>query len=414
MGKNNEAVRWAEGSLKAAIELKATNIEKGNYETLSDAYDAMGNFKNAYKYHVKYKVFADSISNNTFNETLAEVRSEFEFKEKEKEIKILEEREKQQTSLRRWLVAGASILLFFFLLAVWALRQRINNMAILKKQKEATSALLNEKEKLLNDLSKAQNQLIASEKMASLGQLTAGIAHEINNPVNFITSSVEALKMDFKDLKNILQQVAEIKNGETEKLAELKNLSQSVNSPFLVEEMEELIFSIERGAERTKEIVKNLRTFSRDTSEKFVPANIHEGLDSAIVILNHKMKGRIRLEKEYADLPIIPCQISRLNQVFLNVIDNAIQAIEGEGHIFIKTQEENEKVKIIIKDNGEGMDEATRLKLFEPFFTTKEVGKGTGLGLAISYGIIEQHKGGIEVKSKIGEGSEFIISLPIK
>ena len=412
--KNVKALELAEESQALAIELKATNIEKGNYETLANIYSDLGDYKNAYKNHVEYKISNDSISDNTFNKALAEVRSKFEFEQQEDEIKELEFREKQQAKLRRWLIAGATVLFLSLLLAIWALRQRNRNLTILKKQKEETAALLAEKEKLLEDLSKAQGQLIASEKMASLGQLTAGIAHEINNPINFITSSVEALKLDFKDLKKLLSVLIEIeKSDDDKKLESLRMTSQSMDTQLLSVEMEGLITSIERGALRTKDIVKNLRTFSRSTSEEFLKADIHEGLESAVAILEHKMKGRIVLHKDYAHLPLIPCQISRLNQVFLNIIDNAIQAIDGKGEIFIKTSQQNGAVNISIKDTGKGMDKKTLQKLFEPFYTTKEVGKGTGLGLSISYGIIEQHGGKIAVNSEQENGAEFLINLPI-
>lgn len=271
-------------------------------------------------------------------------------------------------------------------------------------------------------LKETQQQLVVSEKMASLGQLTAGIAHEINNPINFISSNVQALKMDFQDMQNVLKKVKELeKTSDPAKLTkELIHLGQQLDFDLLEEEISELLAGIERGTERTVNIVSSLRTFSRNSTDNFSKADIHEGLDSTITILNSQFNGHITLERTYGKLPQIRCQISRLNQVFLNLINNSIQAINAKsngvihhGIIKITTKKIKDHVQISIKDNGSGMNKETQKRLFEPFYTTKDVGEGTGLGLSISYGIIEQHNGKIDVFSSLGKGTEFIISLPI-
>jgi len=258
--------------------------------------------------------------------------------------------------------------------------------------------------------------------MASLGQLTAGIAHEINNPINFISSNVQALKMDFKDVQNVLQKVKALENHQDLKngIRELLQVGKQMDVHLLQKEINQLLAGIERGTERTVSIVSSLRTFSRNSSETFMSSDIHEGLDSTLTILNSQFNGHINVIKNYGDIPLIPCQIGRLNQVFLNIINNAIHAIDAQplgdqypGKVAITTSQQNGHVNIEISDNGVGMDDMTQKRIFEPFYTTKDVGEGTGLGLSISYGIIEQHRGNIEVKSQAGTGTTFYITLPV-
>lgn len=290
----------------------------------------------------------------------------------------------------------------------------------LEEKVEARTQALNQKneelQSALQRLTSTQTQLVQSEKMASLGQLTAGIAHEINNPINFISSNVQAIKMDFMELKELLEKVAQLSpNGnDTLELESLKKLESQIDTKFLIAEIEALIGGIERGADRTQNIVSSLSTFSRKTTENFAEADIHEGLNSTLTILNSRINEKeIMVEKKYGSLPLIKCQISKINQVFLNIINNAIHAVPKYGEIKIVTRSQGNHILISIQDNGKGMDKVTQEKIFEPFFTTKEVGEGTGLGLSISYGIIEQHQGKIEVESEIGKGTRFLISLPI-
>ncbi len=298
-----------------------------------------------------------------------------------------------------------------------------NKTQELEQQQEELENKNDELASTVKTLKETQQQLVVSEKMASLGQLTAGIAHEINNPINFISSNVQALKMDFQDMQNVLKKVKELeKSTNPSKLTnELIRLGQQLDFDLLEEEISELLAGIERGTERTVNIVSSLRIFSRNSTDNFSKADIHEGLDSTITILNSQFNGHITIEKHYGNLPSIKCQISRLNQVFLNIINNSIQAINAksngvphQGIIRIKTKKIGNEVQISIKDNGSGMSKATQNRLFEPFFTTKDVGEGTGLGLSISYGIIEQHKGKIAVTSTLGKGTEFLIHLPIE
>ena len=279
----------------------------------------------------------------------------------------------------------------------------------IRKQKE-------ELQQAFKDLKEAQTRIISSEKMASLGLLTAGIAHEINNPVNFVSTNLQALKLDLEEMKILLTKVHQLKNGVDKEalIPEIIRLSERIDSEQLEEEIQELIGGMERGAHRTQEIVAGLRTFARSDADKFSLANIHEGIDSTLVILNSKLRDRIRVHKNYGNLPLVECLLGKLNQVFLNILDNAIQAIPGQGDIYISTFTEGDRAIIKLRDSGTGIPEEVQQKIFDPFFTTKGVGEGTGLGLSISYGIIEQHRGTIKVESQPGEGTTFILELPIR
>ena len=266
----------------------------------------------------------------------------------------------------------------------------------------------------LENLKMTQSQLIQSEKMASVGILTAGIAHELNNPINFVSGNVNPLLRDLNDVFTIIKKYDEIiKSNKLEaSFSEVDELKAEMDFSFLIKEIFNLLEGIEDGATRSSQIVKGLRSFSRLDEENCQLYDIHEGIDSTLILLQNKIKDRIKVRKDYGDLEDLECFPSKLNQVIMNILTNSIQAIEGKGEIFIQTVSSAIGIKIVIKDNGKGMTPEVKKHIFEPFFTTKEVGKGTGLGLSISYGIIEQHNGNIDVISEPGKGTEFIISLP--
>ncbi len=269
---------------------------------------------------------------------------------------------------------------------------------------------------MAHSLKDAQNKLVQSEKMASLGQLTAGVAHEINNPVNFVLSNINPLKRDIKDVIDIQKKYEEVikSNNLENQFQEIKKLKNDLDYKYTLDEIDKLLDGIEEGGNRTAEIVKGLRNFSRlDEGEKKI-ANINDSIDSTLMMLKNQFKNRIEIEIEFGEIPDILSYPGKLNQVFMNLLSNAGQAIDGKGKIKIKTWNNDESIFVSIKDNGNGMDEKTKSKIFEPFFTTKDVGKGTGLGLSISYGIIQDHKGTIDVKSELNKGTEFIITLPNK
>lgn len=271
-------------------------------------------------------------------------------------------------------------------------------------------------ENTLNELKKTQAQLIHSEKMASLGVLTAGVAHEINNPVNYISSALEGLKITLSDLIKIFKQYEKINKANViEKIIEIEKLKKSLDYSLLQKGIKVLINNMQTGIERITEIVKSLRTFAHNEENELKRSNIHELIDTTLVMLHNQYKNRIEIIKKYGNIPEINCYPGKLNQVFMNLLSNAIQAIHNKGQITIVTKIRTESSELIISisDTGVGMTEDIQKKIFEPFFTTKEAGKGIGLGLSITYGIIQQHQGKIDVKSQKDKGSEFTINLPI-
>ena len=290
------------------------------------------------------------------------------------------------------------------------------NIILEQKVKERTAEL----NKAIEDLKQAQSQLVESEKMASLGQLTAGIAHEINNPINFVSSNVFPLKQDIEDLRSILNKYAEITESADlkSKLNEINQLKKELDYEVLLEELDTIIHGIEDGAKRTAEIVSGLRNFSRLDESEFQSANVNDCINTTLKIINPKLDN-IEIVTELDNIPPIDCYPGKLNQFFLNTIDNAIYAVNAvktpnhKGKIEIKTTLKNDHIIVTLKDNGIGMDETTKNKIFEPFFTTKDVGEGTGLGMSIAHGILEMHQAKIEIESEINKGTEIKIFLPL-
>ncbi len=263
--------------------------------------------------------------------------------------------------------------------------------ALVEKLEQANGEL----EEANRKLKETQAHLLQSEKMASLGQLVAGIAHEINNPLAFVLSNVSTIQTW---LSQIAAQVEpHLSRPTAQKLAKTHTRLQ---------EMRE-------GLDRVKDLVLKLRTFSRLDEGEFKTVDIHESIDSVLLFLRHKMKDRIRVEKRYGARAALSCYAGQLNQVLMNIIANAVDAIEGEGKITIATGEQDGMFFISVRDTGKGIPQAIRHRIFEPFFTTKPVGQGTGLGLAISYGIVQTHKGTIEVSSCEGQGTEFLVEIPL-
>jgi signal transduction histidine kinase len=277
----------------------------------------------------------------------------------------------------------------------------------LKQQKD-------ELQRTLENLQQAQTQLVQSEKMASLGQLVAGIAHEINNPVNFISAGVDSLTTNLEEIRQVLDIYHKITAGNVnEKLKEIEELKERVEYKEAIRETNKLIESIKNGTKRTTEIVRGLRTFSRLDEDILKMADLHEGIDSTLILLHNKYKNRIEIVKSYGDLPMIECYPGQLNQVFMNILSNAVDAIDDKGTITINTSISGDYVRISVKDSGHGIPGNLSEKIFDPFFTTKGIGKGTGLGLSITQSIIDKHKGNISVASEIGKGSEFVILIPV-
>ncbi|WP_442590992.1 sensor histidine kinase [Pedobacter sp. AW31-3R] len=273
----------------------------------------------------------------------------------------------------------------------------------------------------LTELKEAQSQLVDAEKMASLGQLTAGIAHEINNPINFVTSNIKPLELDINDLYDVIQKYEDLDPGKdiNAQLAEVEAFKKSIDVDFIKTEINSLLSGIGEGAKRTAEIIRSLKNFSRLDESDTKPVDLNEGLDSTLILLRSQVPPNVTIVKNFQTLPLVECLPGKINQIFMNLITNGIHAIRLKGkpeqkeELAISTWQEGEYVKISIKDSGIGMSEEIRQKIFEPFFTTKQVGEGTGLGLSIVFSIIEKHRGQIDVFTKVDFGTEFIITLPL-
>jgi signal transduction histidine kinase len=315
---------------------------------------------------------------------------------------------------------------------------------------EALTKKAQELEMALGELKSTQSQLIQAEKMSSLGQLVAGVAHEINNPIGFISGNLFHASEYFQDLMRLLQIYQQTY---PEPRPEIRKLASEIDLDFLVEDWQQLLNSMQVGTDRIHQLVRSLQLFSRLNTSDVKPVDIHEGIDNTLQILQHRLKaegvglaGRdrvlrpsIEVIKDYGELPLVTCNASQLNQVFLNLLNNAIDALEPkpfQGVITIGTsvvssqdsvvngseqrttnngQLATDWVVIRIADNGPGMSEDVQKKIFDPFFTTKAVGSGTGLGLSISYQIVvEKHQGQISCISAPGQGTQLIVEIPIR
>ncbi|MUG95295.1 HAMP domain-containing protein [Scytonema sp. UIC 10036] len=310
-----------------------------------------------------------------------------------------------------------------------------------RRVQERTQQLLHKNQELnlaydqlseaLNELQQTQAQLIQTEKMSSLGNMVAGVAHEINNPINFIYGNIAYAKDYTEELLRLLLLYQQEYPQPT---PAIQNLLEEIDFHFITEDLTKLMSSMKIGAQRIRDIVLSLRNFSRLDEAEMKIVDIHEGIESTLLLVNHQVKDEIEVIKNYGDLPSIECYPAQLNQVFINILSNAIDALKElfvikNSYLLKQEQRRSRQIEICtenvsinnsvegicikIKDNGSGIEPKLQDKIFEPFFTTKEVGKGSGLGLWISYQIIQKHKGKIEVNSACGEGTTFIITLPL-
>ncbi len=278
-----------------------------------------------------------------------------------------------------------------------------------------------EQRALARRLEEAHNQLLQSEKMSSIGQLAAGVAHEINNPVGYIGSNLNALEGYLDDLLGLVDRYEQAEADlPPATRAELAAQRERIELPYVKTELRALIGESQEGVARVRKIVKDLKDFSHADSGEFAWANLHEGLESTLNIVTNEIKYRADVKREYGDIPRVECLPSQMNQVFMNLLVNAAHSIPDgrRGTITVRTRCDEaggaDGVVIEIADDGCGIPPDHLKRIFDPFFTTKPVGKGTGLGLSLSYGIVQKHHGRIEVDSEVGRGSVFRVFLPVR
>ncbi len=270
---------------------------------------------------------------------------------------------------------------------------------------------------LIDQLETAQSQLMQSEKMASVGQLAAGVAHEINNPIGFVYSNLGTLEKYLVDLFRMVDsyEAAENAISDSAVLAQLQSLKSELDLSFLKEDLPALMAESRDGITRVKKIVQDLKDFSHvDVVEEWEFADLQRGIDTTLNIVSNEVKYKADVIKEYGDIPEVECLSSQLNQVFMNLLVNAAHAIEEHGTITIRTGQDGDSVWVEVEDTGKGVTPENLTRIFDPFFTTKAIGKGTGLGLSMAYGIIQKHQGKIDVRSEVGKGTAFRVVLPLK
>lgn len=282
---------------------------------------------------------------------------------------------------------------------------------------------------LVNDITQdlaMERELQQSQKLASIGQLAAGVAHEINNPTGFVSSNLGSLRGYQGDIGKLIdlyrELIASIKTGNpsplaarvTDQIEKIEAFEEEIDLGYLRQDIVDLIDESKEGTERIKKIVEDLKHFAHPGQDKIQDTDLNKELTSTLNVVNNELKYKARVVKEFNTLPIIMANPQQLNQVFINILVNAAQAIEKMGEIRILTKAVNGHVQVHISDTGCGISEENLTKIFDPFFTTKGVGKGTGLGMNIAYNIIQKHRGDIRVKSRVGEGTTFVISLPVE
>ncbi|MCD6570077.1 MAG: GHKL domain-containing protein [Deltaproteobacteria bacterium] len=292
------------------------------------------------------------------------------------------------------------------------LRKPPENLEMIKKELESKNKEL---ENAHAELKALQAKILQSEKMAAIGQLAAGVAHEINNPTGFISSNLRTLDKYVGRLIDFIQAQSEIIESLNAKqaLEELKQRRKELKLDYIIEDIKEMIKESSDGADRIRKMVQDLKTFSRTDEQEYKHADINECIETTINIVWNELKYKCTLNKEYGDIPLTKCYPQQLNQVFMNLLVNAAHAIEKQGEITIRSWQRDGLINVTISDTGCGIPRENLNKIFDPFFTTKDVGKGTGLGLSITYDIIKKHKGEIKVDSEIGKGTTFTISIPV-
>jgi len=357
-----KAIDHYQQSLSLAQKINAQILMQENYRYLAQAYKRLNKLEEVFLYQEKYIALTESLYDSEKSKVLAEMEIRYEIDKKKKEAEIY----------------------------------RLKNVEL---------------KRTLDQLRQTQSKLIQTEKMASIGQLTAGIAHEINNPVNFIGANIVPLQRNINFLLQLIEKYERLENPSA-----IVAFKQAIDYDYTKQEMRNILNGISEGVRRTSEIVQGLRSFSHADNEAPQLFNLHNCIDSTLTLLRSQIVTQsVFVEKHYSNIPLLLGYEGKIKQVCMNILNNAIQALQQQKKpiIVIRTTIRNKQVILEISDNGVGMDDKTQQKIFEPFFTTKDVGSGTGLGLSISFAIIKKHKGSIEVNSSLNKGTHFVITLPI-
>jgi len=257
-------------------------------------------------------------------------------------------------------------------------------------------------------LEQANKQLLQSEKLAAIGQLAAGVAHEINNPVGYVYSNLQTLENYLNDLFRLTDAI-----DTAASLEDLRQIRHNIDYNYLREDLKDLLSESREGIERVKTIISAMKDFSHIEEEEFKQADLHRGIETTLNVVNNELKYKAEVVRDFGELPHVECIASQINQVIMNLLVNAAHAIEDFGKITIRTRHQGDSVTLEVEDTGKGIASEHLNRIFEPFFTTKGIGKGTGLGLSLSFNIIKKHNGEIEVHSEPGQGTRFRITLPV-
>jgi two-component system NtrC family sensor kinase len=296
-------------------------------------------------------------------------------------------------------------------------RERTRELeAALRENESINRALQSEKEEqrvLIRKLEEAHNQLLQSEKLASIGQLAAGVAHEINNPIGFVNSNLGTLKDYVAKLLGLIEAIPASLSANDPARERLQELCRQADLDFIREDLPSLINESIDGTSRVRKIVQDLRDFSRTGDISLEWSDLQAGLESTLNVVANEIRYKADVVRDYGVLPKVRCRPSQINQVFMNLLVNAAQAIDQHGTITLRSGCTGDHVWVAISDTGSGIPPEIQARIFDPFFTTKAVGKGTGLGLSLSYGIIEKHGGSIKVESTVGQGTTFTVFLPV-
>jgi len=316
----------------------------------------------------------------------------------------------QKSSLLQVHLAAFLLLSLISLLSLWQNRMQILS---LEKARDEHQKTAEELAKNIEELKRARNQLLQSEKMASIGQLASGVAHEINNPIGFVNSNIGTLERYVADMTRVIHAYQQAENTLADVArAEIEVLKREVDLPYMLDDIPKLLSESQDGLARVKRIILDLKDFSRASDQNWKRVNLEQCMDSTLNVAWNEIKYKAEVKKDYAGLPEVVCMPSQISQVFLNLLVNAAQSIDSKGIITIRTGVEGNQVWIEVADTGKGISPEFIGKIFDPFFTTKPVGQGTGLGLSVSYGIVQKHGGHFEVKSEPGQGTTMRVWLP--